>query len=119
MSADFAGANIYVERHRTLKLLHGASTSLQLRPDGKRHCFESHGGQVAIFLESDPPVGGMDPLRRETASFDYDLQLIEEQDIDAHSAHHHSSPDPWQGTNYQNPTTQSPMWNLILFFDLI
>lgn len=67
---------------------------MQLRPDGKRHCFESHKGQVAIFLESDPPVGGADPLRRETASFDYDLQLVDEEQDD----HHNRSPDPWQGT---------------------
>ena len=69
---------------------------MQLRPDGKRHCFESHKGQVAIFLESDPPVGGADPLRRETASFDYDLQLVEEEQDD----HHNRSPDPWQGTDF-------------------
>lgn len=91
LSADFGGANIYVEQHRTLKLLHSASSSAILRPDGKRHCFDSHQGQVALFLESDSPgVGGSDPLRRETAAFDYDLQLIEEENDQSH--------DPWQGT---------------------
>lgn len=89
LSADFGGANIYVEQHRTLKLLHSASSSAILRPDGKRHCFDSHQGQVALFLESDSPgVGGSDPLRRETAAFDYDLQLIEEENDQSH--------DPWQ-----------------------
>lgn len=48
---------------------------------------------MAIFLESDPPVGGADPLRRETASFDYDLQLVEEEQGDHHQ---NRSPDPWQ-----------------------
>lgn len=92
LSADFGGANIYVEQHRTLKLLYSASSSAVLRPDGKRHCFDSHAGQVALFLESDSPVAGADPLRRETAAFDYDLQLIEEDD------QHQQSHDPWQGT---------------------
>nr|CAH0111396.1 unnamed protein product [Daphnia galeata] len=86
LSSDFGGANIYVEQHRTLKLLHSGSTLL--RPDGKRHCFDSHKGQVALFLESDSIGGGSDPLRRETAAFDYDLQLVEEEDDQSH--------DPWQ-----------------------
>lgn len=90
LSSDFGGANIYVEQHRTLKLLHSGSTLL--RPDGKRHCFDSHKGQVALFLESDSIGGGSDPLRRETAAFDYDLQLVEEEDDQSH--------DPWQGTIY-------------------
>jgi hypothetical protein len=94
LSADFGGANIYVEQHRTLKLLHSGSSSL-LRPDGKRHCFDSHKGQVALFLESDSlggGGGGSDPLRRETAAFDYDLQLVEE------GGDQQQSLDPWQGT---------------------
>ncbi|EFX88494.1 hypothetical protein DAPPUDRAFT_41548, partial [Daphnia pulex] len=92
LSADFGGANIYVEQHRTLKLLHSGSSSL-LRPDGKRHCFDSHKGQVALFLESDSlggGGGGSDPLRRETAAFDYDLQLVEE------GGDQQQSLDPWQ-----------------------
>lgn len=93
LSSDFAGANIYVEQHRTLKMLHSASSSALLRPDGKRHCFDSHAGQVALFLESDSIVGGSDPLRRETAAFEYDLQLVEEDDQQQQQSH-----DPWQGT---------------------
>lgn len=94
LSSDFAGANIYVEQHRTLKLLHSGSSSALLRPDGKRHCFDSHAGQVALFLESESPIGGSDPLRRETAAFDYDLQLVDGQQDDQQSH------DPWQGTVY-------------------
>ncbi len=101
LSPDFAGANVYVEQHRSLKLLHGRSSSsssspaeLLLRPDGKRHCFDSHKGQVALFLESDS--AGADPLRRETAAFDYDLQLISE---DPESSI--LSNDPWQGETLQ------------------
>ena len=99
LSSDFSGANIYVEQHRTLKLLHGGSSSnLLLRPDGKRHCFESHAGQVALFLESETPFGGSDPLRREMAAFDYDLQLEVDGQQDDQQSH-----DPWQGTRLVLP----------------
>ena len=116
LSSDFAGANVYVEQHRTLKLLHGRSNSaagsssssqLLLRPDGKRHCFESHAGQVALFMESSAG-GGLDPLRRETAAFDYDLQLLDpDRDESGQSHLNHQSNDPWQGETLANPLSSS------------
>ena len=100
LSPDFAGANVYVGQHRSLKLLHGRSPSSSssradlLRPDGKRHCFDSHKGQVALYLESDS--AGADHLRWVTAAFDYDLQFISE---DPESSI--LSNDPWQGETLQ------------------
>lgn len=87
LAADFSGANIYVEQHRKLKLLHSSSTPG--RPDARRHCFDSHHGQVALFVESDPAGPGADPLRRHSAGFEYDLQLLQEDGQRLY--------DPWQG----------------------
>jgi hypothetical protein len=91
LSSDFSGANIYVEQHRILKLLHsGSSSATSLggsaqRPDARRHCFHSYQGQVALFLEADP--NSADPLRKQVASFEYDLQVQPEGDLS----------DPWEG----------------------
>ena len=89
LSADFSGANIYVEKHRELQLLYsGASTASSAsagRPDSRRHCFYSHAGQVALFVESDPSWN--DPIGRQSAQFEFDLQLK--------SAHEEL--DPWDG----------------------
>jgi len=92
LSGDYSGANIYVEVHRKLKLLSSSSGAEAARPEEKtrRHCFESRNGQVALFLEADPTSASQDPLRRQSAQFHYDLQLLTDPDSD------NSIPDPWQ-----------------------
>ena len=67
-----------------LKLLH-SSSSVGERPDAKRHCFHSHLGQVALFLETD--ATSQDALRKQVAAFEYDLQLQTDGQDE----------DPWEG----------------------
>jgi len=96
LAGDYSGANIYVERHRSLELLSSGLTAQLQRPQDKmkRHCFESRNGQVALFLEADPSGALADPLRRQTATFHYDLQL--QSIVDADDTHPNALPDPWQ-----------------------
>ncbi|XP_042908297.1 meteorin-like protein [Parasteatoda tepidariorum] len=67
IAANSTGARLYLEGETRLFLLYKAGDG---KPEGLHRCFTSRRGQVALYIEADPPL---DILRKDTVEFSYDL----------------------------------------------
>ncbi|KAI5723441.1 hypothetical protein M8J76_006062 [Diaphorina citri] len=73
VSESFSGARIYLEGHRKLNEIYAPD-------DGQSHdrlrCFDSHRGQIALYVQADLPAEGATSLgEKRVAMFSYDLEF--------------------------------------------
>ncbi|CAL1266928.1 unnamed protein product [Larinioides sclopetarius] len=67
IAANSTGARLYLEGEKRLFPLFKAGDG---KPEDLHRCFTSRRGQVALYVEADPPL---DILRKDTIEFTYDL----------------------------------------------
>lgn len=71
VSANSTGARLYLEGQKRLYPLYKAGDG---KSDELHRCFTSRKGQVALYVEADPPL---DILKKDTMEFSYDLTAQE------------------------------------------
>ncbi|XP_054720500.1 meteorin-like protein isoform X2 [Uloborus diversus] len=67
VSANSTGARLFLEGEKRLYPLYRADDG---KPEDYHRCFTSRRGQVALYIEADPPL---DILRKDVVEFSYDL----------------------------------------------